>query len=348
MIVRKNMKIAVDAMGGDYAPLEIVKGVEQARDKFKDLEFILYGVQEKINDILNNSERITVIHTDVMIEMGEEPVRAIRRKKDASMVLAATAVKNGQADAFFSAGNTGAILAAGIFIIGRIKGIERPGLATVLPTVEGEHSNFVMMDMGANAESKASHLYQYGFLGDFYAEKVMGYKTPRVGLLNLGTEEDKGDAVHKEAWQLLNASNKLNFIGNVEARELLNGAADVVITDGSNGNTALKAIEGTALTMLKLIKTSILSAGIKGKLGALLLKDSLRGMRDRLDYTKAGGAVLLGVKAPVVKTHGSAKAQEVANTFMQIRTMLVAELIPAIQEYIEQNSDELRTSNDNE
>lgn len=337
------MKIAVDAMGGDYAPLEIVKGVEQARDKFNDLEFILYGVKEKIDAVLVNSDRITIIHTDVMIEMGEEPVRAIRRKKDSSMVLAANAVKAGEADAFFSAGNTGAVLAAGIFIVGRIKGIERPGLATVLPSVEGEHDNFVMMDMGANAESKASHLYQYGFLGDFYAEKVMGYTNPRVGLLNLGTEEDKGDAVHKEAWQLLNRSSKLNFIGNVEARELLNGAADVVITDGSNGNTALKAIEGTALTMLKLIKTSILSAGIKGKVGALLLKNSLRGMRDRLDYTKAGGAVLLGVNAPVVKTHGSAKAPEVANTFMQIRAMLAAELIPAIQAYIAEHSDELTT-----
>lgn len=338
------MKIAVDAMGGDYAPLEIVKGVEKSRDQFSDMEFILFGDEAKIKAALKDTTRVTIHHTDDMIEMGEEPVRAIRRKKNSSMVLAANAVKNGEADAFFSAGNTGAILAAGIFIVGRIKGIDRPALATVLPSVSGPHDSFVMMDMGANAESKATHLYQYGFLGDFYAEKVLGFENPRVGLLNLGTEEDKGDEVHKEAWQLLNKAPKLNYIGNVEARELLNGAADVVITDGSNGNTALKAIEGTALTIINLLKESILGGGIKAKLGGLLIKDALRGMRDKMDYTKAGGAVLLGVNAPVVKTHGSAKEQEVANTFAQIHTMVQNGLVPAIQDYIANHADIIKAT----
>lgn len=338
------MKIAVDAMGGDYAPLEIVKGVEQARNQFADIEFELFGDEAKIVAALEDSTRINIHHTEEMIEMGEEPVRAIRRKKNSSMVLAANAVKNGEADAFFSAGNTGAILAAGIFIIGRIKGIDRPALATVLPSVTGPHDSFVMMDMGANAESKATHLYQYGFLGDFYAEKVLGFENPRVGLLNLGTEEDKGDEVHKEAWQLLNKATKLNYIGNVEARELLNGAADVVVTDGSNGNTALKAIEGTALTIINLLKESIMGGGVKAKLGGLLIKDSLRGMRDKMDYTKAGGAVLLGVNAPVVKTHGSSKAQEVTNTFAQIHTMVQNGLVPAIQEYVVTHADIIKAT----
>lgn len=338
------MKIAVDAMGGDYAPLEIVKGVEQARNQFTDIEFELFGDEAKIKAVLQDSTRVNIHHTEEMIEMGEEPVRAIRRKKNSSMVLAANAVKNGEADAFFSAGNTGAILAAGIFIIGRIKGIDRPALATVLPSVTGSHDSFVMMDMGANAESKATHLYQYGFLGDFYAEKVLGFENPRVGLLNLGTEEDKGDEVHKEAWQLLNKAPKLNYIGNVEARELLNGAADVVVTDGSNGNTALKAIEGTALTIINLLKESIMNGGVKAKLGGLLIKDSLRGMRDKMDYTKAGGAVLLGVNAPVVKTHGSSKAQEVANTFAQIHTMVQNGLVPSIQAYVTTHADVIKAT----
>lgn len=338
------MKIAVDAMGGDYAPLEIVKGVERARDQFSDIEFELFGDEAKIKAVLQDATRVNIHHTEEMIEMGEEPVRAIRRKKNSSMVLAANAVKNGEADAFFSAGNTGAILAAGIFIVGRIKGIDRPALATVLPSVNGPHDSFVMMDMGANAESKATHLYQYAFLGDFYAEKVLGFKNPRVGLLNLGTEEDKGDEVHKEAWQLLNKAPKLNYIGNVEARELLNGAADVVVTDGSNGNTALKAIEGTALTIINLLKESILGGSVKAKLGGLLIKDSLRGMRDKMDYTKAGGAVLLGVNAPVVKTHGSSKAQEVSNTFAQIHTMVQNGLVPAIQDYVATHADVIKAT----
>lgn len=337
------MKIAVDAMGGDYAPLEIVKGVELARDQFPDIEFELFGDEKQINEILQNSDRVNIHHTDVTIEMGEEPVKAIRRKKDSSLVMAATAVKDGAADAFFSAGNTGAVLAAGIFVIGRIKGIDRPGLATVLPNMsgKGDHEYFVMMDMGANAESKPAHLYQYGFLGDFYAEKMLGYAKPTVGLLNLGTEEDKGDAVHKEAWQLLNASDNLNFIGNVEARELLNGAADVVVTDGSNGNTALKAIEGTALTMLKMIKAAIMENGVTAKIGGALLKPALKGLQGKLDYSKAGGAVILGVNAPVVKTHGSAKAEAVSNTFAQIHQMVSSNLVPDIQAYVAEHKDDL-------
>lgn len=339
------MKIAVDAMGGDFAPLEIVKGVEQARDEFKDIEFELFGDEKKIKAVLNDSTRVTITHADEIIEMGEEPVRAIRRKKKSSMVLAANAVKSGQADAFFSAGNTGAILAAGIFIVGRISGIDRPALATVLPVVNGKRDSFVMMDMGANAESKATHLYQYGFLGDFYAQKVLGFENPTVGLLNLGTEEDKGDEVHKQAWQLLNKAPKLNYVGNVEARELLNGAADVVITDGSNGNTALKAIEGTALTIINLLKESIMNGGPKAKFGGFLIKDSLRGMRDKMDYTKAGGAVLLGVNAPVVKTHGSSKANEVRNTFAQIHTMVENGLVPAIKDYVQTHADVIKATN---
>ena len=236
------------------------------------------------------------------------------------MILAAKAVKVGEADAVLSAGNTGALLAAGFFIVGRIKNIDRPGLLSTLPTVNGK--GFDMLDLGANAENTAHHLYQYAKLGSFYAESVRGIKRPRVGLLNNGTESSKGDPLRKETYELLAADSTIHFVGNVEARELMNDVADVVVTDGFTGNAVLKSIEGTALSIMGQLKKSILGGGLKAKLGALLLKDSLRELKSSLDYSEAGGAVLFGLKAPVVKTHGSSDAKTVCSTIRQIRTML--------------------------
>ncbi|MDF7626392.1 phosphate acyltransferase PlsX [Leuconostocaceae bacterium ESL0723] len=336
------MKIAVDAMGGDFAPAEIVKGIEIARDRYPELEFQLYGTQTEVAPLVENMDRITVVPTTEVIAMGDEPVRAMRQKKDSSLVQAANAVKDGRADALFSAGNTGALLSSAIFIVGRIKGVERPALATAMPSFDGPNNQFVFMDLGANAENKPSHLYQYGILGSFYASHVLGIKDPRVRLLNNGAEEDKGDEVHKEAHQLMKQGTAYNFVGNIESRELMAGTADVVVADGFSGNAALKAMEGTALTMLQEIKKAIMSTGLRGKLGGLLLKPAFKKVAKELDFNQAGGAVVLGVKAPVVKTHGSAKAPAVANTMGQIQTMVKGNLISDVTQFISENSEALK------
>ena len=329
------MKIAVDAMGGDNAPQAIVEGVMLAKQDFPDIEFQLYGKEAEIKKYITDEKNITIIHTDEKIASDDEPVKAIRRKKTASMVLAAQAVKNGEADAIFSAGNTGALLAAGLFIVGRIKNVERPGLMSTLPVMGEPDKGFDMLDLGANADNKPEHLVQYAVLGSFYAEKVRNVQNPRVGLLNNGTEETKGSELTKKAFELLAADETINFVGNVEARELLNGVADVVVTDGFTGNAVLKSIEGTAMNMMSLLKTAILSEGVKGKMGALLLKNALRGMKDEMDYSKHGGAVLFGLKAPVIKTHGATGPDAVRYTIRQIHTMLETQVFPQLVEYYE-------------
>ncbi|EGO2661104.1 phosphate acyltransferase PlsX [Enterococcus faecalis] len=329
------MKIAVDAMGGDNAPQAIVEGVMLAKQDFPDIEFQLYGKEAEIKKYITDEKNITIIHTDEKIASDDEPVKAIRRKKTASMVLAAQAVKNGEADAIFSAGNTGALLAAGLFIVGRIKNVERPGLMSTLPVMGEPDKGFDMLDLGANADNKPEHLVQYAVLGSFYAEKVRNVQNPRVGLLNNGTEETKGSELTKKAFELLAADETINFVGNVEARELLNGVADVVVTDGFTGNAVLKSIEGTAMNMMSLLKTAILFEGVKGKMGALLLKNALRGMKDEMDYSKHGGAVLFGLKAPVIKTHGATGPDAVRYTIRQIHTMLETQVVPQLVEYYE-------------
>ena len=318
-------KIAVDAMGGDHAPQALVEGVNQAIQEFKDIEVILYGDEAKIKQYLTATERVSIVHTDEKINSDDEPTRAIRRKKQASMVLAAHAVKNGEADAMLSAGNTGALLASGYFIVGRIKVIDRPGLMSTLPTLDGK--GYDMLDLGANAENTPTHLHQYAIMGAYYAENVRGIKRPRIGLLNNGTEESKGDPLRKETYQLLAADSALNFVGNVEARDLMDGVADVIVTDGFTGNAVLKTMEGTALGLFKQLKTVLSGGGLKAKIGAFLLKNDLRGLKKTLDYSDVGGAVLFGLQAPVVKTHGSSDSKAVYSTIRQIRTMLETDVI---------------------
>lgn len=333
------MKIAVDAMGGDNAPQAIVEGVMLAKKEFSNIEFLLYGKEAEIRKYITDETNITIIHTDEKINSDDEPVKAIRRKKQASMVLAAQAVKAGEADAIFSAGNTGALLAAGLFIVGRIKGIERPGLMSTMPVI-GQEGAFDMLDLGANAENKAEHLLQYGVLGSFYAQNVRNVAKPRVALLNNGTEETKGSEVTKKAFELLSNEPAIHFVGNVEARELLNGVADVVVTDGFTGNAMLKSIEGTAMNIMSLLKQAILGSGVKGKIGALLLKDALSGLKDEMDYAKYGGAVLFGLKAPVVKTHGSTGPEAVATTIRQIHTMLATDVVDKLVHQFEEKVSE--------
>ncbi|MGB3160423.1 phosphate acyltransferase PlsX [Carnobacterium sp.] len=329
------MRIAVDAMGGDNAPRAIVEGVVLAANEFKDMEFILYGNEGMIKPYLSNEDNIKIVHTDEKIDSEDDPIRAIRRKKNASMVLAAQAVKNKEADALFSAGNTGALLTAGLLIIGRIKGIDRPGLLVTLPVITKSGKGFNLMDVGANADSKPENLHQYAVLGSEYAKLVQGIEKPTVGLLNNGTEENKGNDLTKRAFQLLKDEPMIHFIGNVEARDILNGVADVVVTDGFTGNAVLKTIEGTAMSMMTLLKSAVYDNGVKAKLGGLLLKDSLTEMKDVLDYSKHGGSVLFGIKAPVVKTHGSTEKEAVYFTIKQIHEMLASKVIDDLVSHFE-------------
>ncbi|EKW98665.1 phosphate acyltransferase PlsX [Ligilactobacillus saerimneri] len=328
------MKIAVDAMGGDYAPQSVVAGVERARDEFKDVEFLLFGNQAQLTELIKDKERLTIIPTTELITMNDEPVKAIRKKKDSSLVRAAQAVKDGAADALFSCGNTGALLAAGLFIIGRIRGVARPGLLSTLPIISGQEGVFNLLDSGANADGKPEHLYQYALLGKYYAESVRGIDNPRIGLLNNGTEPHKGSKLTVAAHQLISADPSLNFVGNVEARDMANGSCDVIVADGFTGNAALKSMEGTAKGIMTMLKDAIMTSGVKGKLGALLLKPSLMKLKQRMDQSTYGGAVLLGAKAPVVKAHGASDARTVYYTVKQIRAMVAGQMIPKFTAYL--------------
>ncbi|AMA63910.1 MAG: phosphate acyltransferase PlsX [Kurthia gibsonii] len=325
------MKIAIDAMGGDHAPKEIVEGVFQAVEDFKDVEFLLYGDEVKMAPYLKQHERVQVIHCSEVIEGTDEPVRAVRRKKDASMVRMAQAVADGEADACVSAGNTGALMAAGLFIVHRIDGIDRPALATTLPTLDG--AGFDMLDLGANADAKPENILQYAIMGSIYAKQVRGIEKPTVGLLNIGTEDKKGNDLTKQAFKLLKEQNDINFIGNVEARELLNHAADVVVTDGFTGNMVLKTIEGVAGNIFAMLKEEFLSS-TKTKVAAMMMKNNLKNLKTKMDYSEYGGAPLFGLKAPVIKAHGSSKAQAIYSAIRQTHIMVEHRVCQTIDQTI--------------
>ncbi|KKI92570.1 phosphate acyltransferase [Bacillus sp. SA1-12] len=312
------MKLAIDAMGGDHAPKSVVEGVIKAISAFPDLEVTLIGQEDKIKQYLTEQTRINVIHTDEVIEATDEPVRAVRRKKNASMVLMANEVKEGRADGCISAGNTGALMTAGLFIVGRIEGIERPALSPTLPTLDGK--GFLFLDVGANVDAKPEHLFQYALMGSIYVEKVRGIHNPRIGLLNVGTEDKKGNELTKQTFELLKSS-QLNFIGNVESRDLMESVADVVVTDGFTGNIALKSIEGTALSVFSMMK-SALTSNLKSKIAAGMLKPEFKGIKQKMDYSEYGGAALFGLKAPVIKAHGSSDANAIYNAIRQTREMV--------------------------
>ena len=326
------MKIAVDAMGGDHAPQAIVRGAEQAAQQFRDIRVVLYGDKEAILPHLEQPELVDIVHTTEKVASDDDPVRAVRRKKKASMVLAAREVKEGKVDAVISAGNTGALLAAGTLIVGRIKGIDRPALMSTMPSLEGEREAFTFMDLGANADCKPEQLYQFGILGSYYAASIRQIDQPTVALLNNGTEDNKGNMLSKAAFKLLQEDQSLNFVGNVEARDILQAPADVIVTDGFTGNAVLKSIEGTAKSLMNIIKSTIKLGGMTTKLGGLLVKKDLSSIKDTLDYSKYGGAVLFGLKAPVIKTHGSANEEAVYHTIKQARDILRAGVIDQLRE----------------
>ncbi|MCC3681510.1 phosphate acyltransferase PlsX [Staphylococcus epidermidis] len=307
------VKIAVDMMGGDDAPGIVLDAVKKAVEDFKDLEIILFGDESQYN---LSHERIEFRHCTEKIEMEDEPVRAIKRKKDSSMVKMAEAVKSGEADGCVSAGNTGALMSAGLFIVGRIKGVARPALVVTLPTTDGK--GFVFLDVGANADAKAEHLLQYAQLGNIYAQKIRGIQTPSVSLLNIGTEAAKGNSLTKKAYDLFEKNQSFNFTGNIEAKTLMDGNVDVVVTDGYTGNMVLKNLEGTAKSIGKMLKETIMSS-FKNKLAGAVLKKDLDTFAKKMDYSEYGGSVLLGLDGTVVKAHGSSNAKAFYSAIRQAK-----------------------------
>lgn len=329
------MKLAVDAMGGDNAPKSIVKGSLMALKQFDDIEIVLIGDEAQISPHLEgNDKRISVLHTDEWITSEDSPVKAVRRKKNASMVLTVKEVKEGRADAAISAGNTGALMTAGLLIVGRAKGIERPALSPMLPTKNGD--GFLLLDVGANMEAKPNHLLQYALMGDVYMRKVRQIEKPRIGLLNVGAEAGKGSELTKQAYELIENSN-VHFVGNVEARDLLDGVADVVVADGFSGNLVLKSVEGTALSLFSILKTELTST-LKNKLAAAVLKPAFKKVKDKMDYSEYGGAGLFGLKSPVVKAHGSSDERAFFSALRQARLMVEEEVAPTIAREIERVS----------
>lgn len=327
-------KVVVDAMGGDNAPHEIIKGAVEAVGKSDAIHVILVGKEDVINQELSgytyNKEQISVVHTSEVIETAEPPVMAIRRKKDSSIVVGLKMVKNKEADAFVSAGSSGAVLAGGQLLVGRIKGVERPPLAPLIPTEKGFS---ILIDCGANVDARPSHLVQFAKMGSIYMENVVGIKNPKVAILNIGAEEEKGNQLVKETFPLLKACEDINFIGSIEAREIPHGGADVIVTEAFAGNIVLKLYEGVADTLLTKVKEGLMST-LRSKIGALLIKPALKQTLKAFDASQYGGAPLLGLKGLVVKTHGSAKANDIKNSIIQCVTFREQEINAKIKEHI--------------
>lgn len=310
-------RVALDAMGGDNAPGEIVKGAVDAVNSRKEIEVILTGKEEVIKQELAKytypEEQIRIVDATEVIETAEPPVMAIRRKKDSSIVKAMKLVKEGEADAFVSAGSSGAVLVGGQVIVGRIKGIERAPLAPLIPTAKGVS---LLIDCGANVDARPSHLVQFAKMGSIYMEHVIGVKKPNVGIVNIGAEEEKGNALVKETFPMLKACEDINFIGSVEARDIPSGVADVIVCEAFVGNVILKLYEGLGATLISKIKGGMMST-LRSKIGALLVKPALKETLKTFDASEYGGAPLLGLNGLVVKTHGSSTAKEVKNSILQ-------------------------------
>ena len=316
------MKIAIDAMGGDFAPSAPVQGALLAREAYPDVELVLVGREDAIMDALREAgkkqlpEGVSIRNATEVVEIADDPATAFKKKPDSSLTVGLNLVKNGEADGFVSAGSTGALLAGATLVVKRIRGLRRAALAPTIPTATGRA---VLLDCGANAECTVEYLLQFAYLGSYYASKVLGVDKPRVGLLNIGAEEEKGDALRRETYQKLREAHErgdLNFTGNVEAKEAMLGQCDVIVADGFSGNVMLKSIEGAGKMLGGLLKAMLLkNAGTK--LAALLLRGELKGFKRTLDPNEVGGTALLGISKPVVKAHGSSNALAFRNAVRQ-------------------------------
>ncbi len=333
------MKIILDAFGGDYAPHEIVAGALKAMNANSNLNLVLVGDKDKITEILENlvfaSDRLEIVHAPDVVTMDESPTVAIRTKKNSSIVVAFDYLKNNDdAVALISAGSTGATLAGAVLKLGRIPGISRPALAPLLPTVND--GNVMLLDCGANAECKAENLLHFALMGNEYM-RAMGMKKPRIALLNIGTEAEKGSDMIREAYGLLEKSG-LNFVGNIEARDVMRGNVDVVVSDGFSGNICLKTIEGTAEILFGELR-DVTHNGLKNKIGGLLLKKGLYGIKGKYDYRKVGGAPMLGVSKIVLKCHGNSKADSIATTIEQAYTLANNKMIEKVKKAVEKDEE---------
>lgn len=329
------MKIAVDVMGTDYGPKEIILGAVDAVKKF-GCEVVLVGAEDIIQKILvelkaDKNEKITIKNATQVIEMDEHPAIALRKKRDASIVVASGLLKDEQCDALVSSGSTGAAAASALFIVGRIKGIERPAIATAIPGLKGFTC---LMDSGANADLRPEHYIANAIMGSVFTERILKIVNPRIGLLNIGEEDTKGNEVVKEVYPLLKSEKQLNFIGNVEGRDITHGKTDVVVCDGFVGNIVLKSCEGLASAIMSLIKEAILKMGFLGKLGGLLLKPAFAEVKRRMDPNTYGGALLLGVRAPFVICHGNSKAYAITNAIHVAMEAVKENLVDTIAEKI--------------
>ncbi len=328
------VNVAVDAMGGDNAPIETVKGAVNAIAADQRVKVFLVGrepvIKEELKKYTYDTAHLEIIHAEEVIETGEPPVMAIRQKRESSIVKCMYMVKDGQCDALVSAGSTGAILVGGQVIVGRIKGIERPPLAPIVPNINGVS---LLLDCGANVDAKPSQLLQFARMGSIYMESVIGVRNPRVGLVNIGVEEEKGNALTKETYPLLQNCREINFIGNVEARDIPMGAADVLVCEAFAGNIVLKMLEGVSDALIRKIKAGMMSS-LKSKLGALLVKPALKQTLKSFSTEEYGGAPLLGLNGLVVKTHGSSKAIEIQNSILQCIAFKEQNINQKIQEQI--------------
>lgn len=328
------INVAVDAMGGDNAPVEIVKGAIAAANECDKMKVFLVGKEEILREELKqytyNESQVEIVNATEVIETAEPPVMAIRSKKDSSLVKALTLVKDGTCDAFVSAGSTGATLVGGQVIIGRLKGIERPPLAPLIPTETGAS---LLIDCGATVDARASHLVQFAKIGSVYMEHVMGIKNPKVAIVNIGAEEEKGNALVKETFPLLKNCPDINFIGSIEARDIPAGMADVIVCEAFVGNVILKLYEGVGKTLISKVKKGMMT-NLRSKIGALLVKPALKQTLKAFDLEQYGGAPLLGCKGLVVKTHGSSKAIEIKNSCLQCVTFTEQKINEKIKEKI--------------
>lgn len=333
----QQIKVAVDAMGGDNAPLETVKGAVEAVQERNNVFVILVGKEALINDELKkytyNKEQISIVNADEVISNDEAPVMAIRKKKESSIVIGMNLVKSGEADSFVSAGSTGAILVGGQLIVGRIRGIERPPIAPLIPNINGVS---LLVDAGANVDARSSHLVQFARMGSIYMENVIGIKKPRVAIVNIGAEEEKGNMLVKETYPLLKNCGDINFIGSIEARDIPYGAADVIVCEAFVGNVILKLYEGIGAALLGKIKEGLMSS-TRSKIGAILSKPALKETLKSFDASEYGGAPLLGLNGLVVKTHGSSTSMEIKNSILQCVTFREQKINEKIKENILKN-----------
>ncbi len=335
------MKIVIDVFGADYSPEELVKGAVTAVNLIEDVEIILTGDKNKIQKVLDDigyaGNKLEIVDAPEVIDCNESPTMAIRRKKDSSLVAGLNILKErDDVVGMISAGSTGAVLAGGLFVVGRMNGVKRPALAPLMPTVTG--GKVLLIDCGANVDCKPEYLLQFAIMGSIYVKAMLGIKNPRVGLISNGVEEHKGNEQIHQTYELLKNCKEINFVGNMEARDMLSGDYDVLVADGFTGNVAMKSAEGTLNTIMEVLKQEIVAGGLKSKLGYMLMKKSLKNMKAKLNYTEVGGSPFLGLNKILIKSHGSSKAKTIYSCVLQIADIHRSNYIEKMREGIKNSS----------